>query len=123
MKIHTERTFEAAHSLPFMPEGHKCRRLHGHSYWVTVEIDGYPDDNGLMVDYGEIAKIVDELDHRHLNEIAGLEKPTTENVVGWIRARVEALPGFWIGNGLVVRVVEGAHEHFAEFSRPRGRDR
>ncbi len=91
-------TFEAAHALPTFPEGHKCRRLHGHSFHVEVRLAGEVDPaQGYLVDYGEIAAACDpvrrQLDHYHLNEIRGLENPTSESIARWIWERLTpALP-------------------------------
>lgn len=91
-------TFEAAHRLPTFPEGHKCRRLHGHSFTVEVMVAGaVAPEKGYLVDYGDIKAacdpIVAELDHYYLNEIAGLENPTSENIARWIWNRLRpALP-------------------------------
>ncbi len=87
-------TFEAAHSLPTFPAGHKCRRLHGHSFKVAVVVAGEVDDaRGYLVDYGEIkaafAPLLDQLDHYHLNEIPGLENPTSEVLSKWIYDRLK----------------------------------
>ena len=81
--------FEAAHLLPHVPEGHKCRRLHGHSFVVEVTIAGkVGEESGWVIDYGEIkaatAPVREALDHRYLNEIPGLENPTSENLAIWI---------------------------------------
>lgn len=86
-------TFEAAHSLPTFPEGHKCRRLHGHSFGVEVVVEGEVNPElGYLVDYGDIKRAITPvegaLDHRHLNEIEGLENPTSEVIAGWIWERV-----------------------------------
>ncbi len=87
-------TFESAHSLPNVPEGHKCRRLHGHSFKATVTVRG-PVDAGMgwVMDYGDIKKVVDpfieELDHRLLNEVPGLENPTSENVALWLWGKLK----------------------------------
>jgi len=85
--------FEAAHSLPNVPEGHKCKRLHGHSYRVDVHVTGRPDPNtGWVVDFGDIKRVVeavlDELDHRHLNEIPGLENSTSEMLGGYLWRKI-----------------------------------
>lgn len=93
MDVFKEFTFEAAHLLPHFPEGHKCRRLHGHSYRVRVEVRGYLDESGVVVDFGTIAdvwesEIHEALDHRYLNEVEGLENPTAENLAVWIWDRV-----------------------------------
>ncbi len=81
--------FEAAHLLPTFPEGHKCRRLHGHSFRVDVVVEGEVDPaKGYLVDYGEIKlaaePLIKRLDHYYLNEIPGLENPTSENLAKWI---------------------------------------
>ena len=89
MEIYKEVTFEAAHLLPNVPEGHKCRRLHGHSQRVKIIVHGpVQDTSGWVMDFGDIKAafkpILDQLDHWYLNEIEGLENPTSENVVQWI---------------------------------------
>ena len=89
MEIFKEFTFEAAHLLPNVPEGHKCRRLHGHSYTITVFVDGEPGDtSGWVMDFADIKEAFrptyKALDHRYLNEIPGLENPTSENIARWI---------------------------------------
>ncbi len=91
--------FEAAHFLPTFPDGHKCRRMHGHSFRVEVAVEGNaPEDQGYLVDYGilkeAIRPIEQTLDHRVLNEIEGLENPTSEVLARWIWRRLaERLPG------------------------------
>jgi len=91
--------FEAAHSLPNVPEGHKCRRLHGHSYRVDVHVAGEPDaETGWVVDFGDIkqtvAPVLDELDHRCLNDIPGLENSTSERLCKYLWDRIQPkLPG------------------------------
>ena len=93
-----EFSFEAAHLLPKVPEGHKCRRLHGHSYRVTVTVRGDIDDEmGWLIDYADIKEafepIRQRLDHYYLNEIEGLENPTSEILARWIWDRlVDELP-------------------------------
>jgi len=87
-------TFEAAHWLPTFPEGHKCRRLHGHSFHVDVVVAGeVPVEKGYLVDYGEIkqamAPIKGQLDHYLLNEIEGLENPTAEMLAKWVYDRLK----------------------------------
>lgn len=99
MEIYKEFGFEAAHRLPNAPENHKCRRLHGHSFRVSVHVDGAVGaESGWVQDFAELADIVDpvvgELDHRYLNEIQGLANPTSEVLAMWIWDRlVHGLPG------------------------------
>ena len=86
-------TFEAAHWLPTFPEGHKCRRMHGHSFRVDVIVAGdVAPERGYLIDYGDIrtaiAPIERALDHHCLNEIAGLENPTSEMIAKWIWDRL-----------------------------------
>lgn len=86
--------FESAHRLPNVPEGHKCARLHGHSYRITVEVSGEVDEQmGWLIDYGDITAAFEPLrqalDHRYLNEIEGLENPTSEVLARWIWERLK----------------------------------
>lgn len=86
--------FEAAHSLPHVPAGHKCARLHGHSFRVEVTIRGPVDrKTGWVMDFGELKAIFkpleEQLDHRFLNEIPGLENSTSENIARWIWQRLK----------------------------------
>jgi 6-pyruvoyltetrahydropterin/6-carboxytetrahydropterin synthase len=85
--------FEAAHRLPNLPEGHKCRRLHGHSFRFSVELAGEVDPRtGFLIDFGDVdvlvAPLVDKLDHYYLNEIEGLENPTSEVLAAWLWRRL-----------------------------------
>jgi len=87
-------TFEAAHRLPNAPEGNKCRRLHGHSFGIDVVVSGPVDPHtGWVMDFAELkavaGPIVDALDHRHLNEIEGLENPTSEVLARWLWERLK----------------------------------
>jgi 6-pyruvoyltetrahydropterin/6-carboxytetrahydropterin synthase len=99
MEIWKDFTFEAAHLLPNVPEGHKCRRLHGHSFHVQVRVQGEPDPRlGWVMDFADLKaawRPLDEaLDHRYLNEISGLENPTSEVLARWIWQRLAGtLPG------------------------------
>ena len=98
MEIFREFTFEAAHRLPGVPEGHKCRRLHGHSFRVEVHVGGEVDpEAGWVMDFADLkaafAPLHDQLDHRYLNEVPGLANPTSEVLARWIWDRLAgALP-------------------------------
>ncbi|WP_263247164.1 6-carboxytetrahydropterin synthase QueD [Saccharopolyspora rosea] len=98
MEIFREFTFEAAHHLPNVPEGHKCSRLHGHSYRIRVHVAGDVDpDDGWLMDFGDLKAafrpLHDQLDHHYLNEIDGLKNPTSENLARWIWERLaDSLP-------------------------------
>ncbi len=90
-------TFDAAHRLD-LPTEHKCSRLHGHTYEVELRVRGELDRRGFVVDYEEIAaasaNVLDQLDHRYLNDIPGLEQPSTEVLVRWIAERLRPeIPG------------------------------
>jgi 6-pyruvoyltetrahydropterin/6-carboxytetrahydropterin synthase len=80
---------EAAHRLPHVPSGHKCARLHGHSFRVEVHVGGeLGADSGWVMDFADVkaafAPVFEHLDHRYLNEIPGLENPTSERLATWI---------------------------------------
>ena len=87
--------FESAHRLPMVPADHKCHRIHGHSFLVDVTIAGEIDPKmGWLVDFGEIAARVEpilrtELDHRLLNDVPGLENPTSEMLSVWLWNRLK----------------------------------
>ncbi len=94
MTITQAFTFEAAHHLPNVPETHRCRRLHGHSYRVELRLAGEVDaHSGFVVDFFEVEKVfqplLEQLDHHLLNEIEGLENPTAEHIARWIYRRVK----------------------------------
>lgn len=87
--IYKDFTFEAAHLLPNVPAGHKCGRLHGHSFSVRITISGEPDPtSGWLMDFADLKlvfkPVYDQLDHYYLNDIPGLENPTSEVLVQWI---------------------------------------
>ncbi|HZT21672.1 MAG TPA: 6-carboxytetrahydropterin synthase QueD [Verrucomicrobiae bacterium] len=91
MKIELRKSFqfEAAHWLPQVPDSHKCRRLHGHSFKVEIAVTGEGDRKlGWLMDYADISAAFKPLwqilDHNYLNEIPGLENPTSENIAVWI---------------------------------------
>ncbi|MGK7907661.1 MAG: 6-carboxytetrahydropterin synthase QueD [Synechococcus sp.] len=94
MKIFKEYQFEAAHRLPNVPPGHKCARLHGHSFLVRLEVTGeVGEESGWVQDFGDISNafkpLFERLDHYYLNEIEGLENPTSENIARWIWDRLQ----------------------------------
>ena len=91
MKMELRKTFqfEAAHLLPHLPKSHKCRRLHGHSFKVDIVVAGDCDAKlGWLMDYADISTafqpIWKKLDHYYLNDVPGLENPTSENIAVWI---------------------------------------
>jgi 6-pyruvoyltetrahydropterin/6-carboxytetrahydropterin synthase len=93
MEAFREFSFEAAHRLPNVPPGHKCARLHGHSFRVAVHVAGLVDPGtGMVVDFADIEEafrpVHGELDHQFLNDVEGLENPTSENLARWIWDRV-----------------------------------
>ena len=93
MEVYREFTFEAAHRLPHVPEGHKCARLHGHSFRVEVRVSGDVDpETGMVMDFARLEEafrpLHDALDHRYLNEVEGLDNPTSENLAGWVWGRL-----------------------------------
>lgn len=96
MEIYKEFTFEAAHLLPNVPAGHKCGRLHGHSFRIEVHVAGELDlQLGWIMDYAEIKRIVKpviaRLDHYYLNDIPGLENPTSEVISRWLWQQLRPL--------------------------------
>lgn len=97
-EIYKDFHFEAAHRLPHVPAGHKCARLHGHSFHVRIYVRGETGvHSGWVLDFADIktafAPLLDQLDHYYLNDIAGLENPTSEHIARWIWERLlPALP-------------------------------
>lgn len=89
VEIYKQFTVEAAHRLPNVPPGHKCARLHGHSFGIEIRVRGPLDPHlGWVVDFADIKAvfqpIYDQLDHHYLNDIPGLENPTSERLAVWI---------------------------------------
>lgn len=106
MELFKQFTFEAAHRLPDVPPGHKCARLHGHSFAVTLHVRGSVGaESGWVMDFGDIKRafqpLLDRLDHYYLNEIDGLENPTSEVLARWIWRRLK--PGLPLLSEIVVR--------------------
>jgi 6-pyruvoyltetrahydropterin/6-carboxytetrahydropterin synthase len=95
MDIFKEFHFEAAHLLPHVPPGHKCARLHGHSFHVRLTLTGELDtERGWVMDFADLKHhfepLHEQLDHRYLNDIEGLENPTSENIACWIWQRLKS---------------------------------
>lgn len=93
VKLVQEFRFEAAHRLPHVPPGHKCARLHGHSFKIELTVSGPVNDHtGWFIDYGKLheawAPIHRILDHNYLNEVSGLDNPTSELLAKWIWERL-----------------------------------
>jgi 6-pyruvoyltetrahydropterin/6-carboxytetrahydropterin synthase len=89
-----EFRFEAAHRLPKVPPGHKCARLHGHSFRIELAVAGPVDaGTGWLFDFQRLfdawKPLHDRLDHNYLNEVEGLENPTSELLAGWIWERIK----------------------------------
>ena len=84
--------FESAHHLPHLPDGHKCKNLHGHNYRVEIVRQGVPDARGFVQDFAEvdaeIAPLIKMVDHRLLNDVPGLENPTAEVIAAWFFERI-----------------------------------
>jgi 6-pyruvoyltetrahydropterin/6-carboxytetrahydropterin synthase len=91
-----EFTFEAAHRLPNLPPDHKCHRLHGHSFRVRLTLEGPLDpETGWILDFADVKRAFrpfwTQLDHHYLNEVEGLENPTSEKLAVWIWERLKPL--------------------------------
>ena len=94
MEIYKEFVFDAAHYLPNVPEGHKCKNMHGHTYHVIITIDGnLKKHEGWVCDFADIKKVfkplLNQLDHTLLNDIPGLENPTAEILTKWLWQRLK----------------------------------
>ena len=98
MRIFKEFTFDSAHFLPNVPEDHKCRNMHGHTYRLKIWIEDKPDPNlGWVMDFAVLKQIVKpvvaQLDHKCMNNVPGLENPTCEQIAIWIWNQLKpALP-------------------------------
>lgn len=96
MLLYKEFTFDSAHFLPYVPEGHKCKEMHGHTYRLRVWLEGKPDARlGWIIDFAELKKIVKPvvgaLDHKCMNNVPGLENPTCELIAVWIWDQLKPL--------------------------------
>lgn len=88
MEIYKDFSFDSAHFLPYVPDGHKCKNMHGHTYKIRVFIKGTPDPKlGWIMDFKELKDkvnpLIDQMDHKLINDIEGLENPTAENITIW----------------------------------------
>ena len=96
MNIFRVFTIEAAHRLPHVPAGHKCARLHGHSFRIELHLSGeVAPDSGWVMDFADVKAafqpIYDQLDHHYLNDIPGLDNPTSENLARWVWQQTKAV--------------------------------
>ena len=94
MLLYKEFTFDSAHFLPNVPEGHKCREMHGHTYHLKVFIKGELDPQlGWIMDFKDLKEallpVIDQLDHKLINNIQGLQNPTAENITVWIWQQIK----------------------------------
>jgi 6-pyruvoyltetrahydropterin/6-carboxytetrahydropterin synthase len=97
VKLFKDFKFEAAHKLPLVPKDHKCFQLHGHSFKVRIFIEGPLNNMGWVMDFSDLKNIcnplIELLDHSYLNEIEGLDNPTSENIAIWLWQRlIKQLP-------------------------------
>lgn len=99
MEIFKAFTLESAHRLPNVPAGHKCARVHGHSFRVEIHVSGPVDGHlGWVMDFADVKAAFEplhrQLDHHYLNDVPGLENPTSENLAQWIWQKLQPeLPG------------------------------
>ena len=94
MDIFKVFSIEAAHRLPNVPAGHKCARLHGHSFRIELHVGGEPDPQlGWVMDFADLKvafqPVYEQLDHHYLNDIPGLENPTSERLAEWLWAQMK----------------------------------
>ena len=93
MQIFKKFTFDSAHALPNVPDGHKCKNVHGHTYHLTLFLESEIDSEmGWVMDFADVKEIMNpvmtQIDHKFLNDIEGLENPTCEIFVKWIWDRL-----------------------------------
>lgn len=94
MEIYKEFSFDSAHFLPNVPDGHKCKEMHGHTYRLKVFIKGELDPQlGWIMDFKDLKEallpVIDQLDHKLINNIQGLQNPTAENITVWIWQQIK----------------------------------
>lgn len=94
MQIFKQFTFDSAHFLPNVPEGHKCKEIHGHTYHLTVYLNGDLDEKlGWVIDFTDVKNVIDpiikSIDHQFLNNISGLENPTSEVMAIWLWNKIK----------------------------------
>ena len=128
MRIYKDFTFEAAHWLPEVPDGHKCKRLHGHSYKVRITVSGpVGDKTGWVDDFGVIkdafSPLLESLDHVCLNDV--IYNPTSEKIAEWIAVHI-ALPNLYsievketCSSGCILVYKEWASDRYEEKKRKR----
>ncbi len=99
MEVYKTFSIEAARSLPNLPEGHPCKKIHGHSFKITITVEGQiNEDIGFVIDFSEIdtafSSVHKIIDHSYLNDIKGLENPSSENLCKWIWTKlIDSLDG------------------------------
>jgi len=96
MIVYKQFTFDSAHYLPNVPENHKCRELHGHTYHLTIFVEGQVlEEQGWVLDFNDLKKavkpVIEMVDHTYLNNILGLENPTTEVFSVWLWKKIKPL--------------------------------
>jgi 6-pyruvoyltetrahydropterin/6-carboxytetrahydropterin synthase len=96
LEIYKDFRFDSAHRLPHVAPGHKCGRLHGHTFQLRVVVSGpVGEETGWILDFGDLKAVVKpliaELDHTYLNDIEGLENPTSEVLVQWVWTRLKPI--------------------------------
>lgn len=94
MILYKQFTFDAAHFLSKVPDNHKCKQLHGHTYHLTVFVEGeVKEEEGWVIDFYDLKSAVDpvlnQLDHQLLNDVEGLSNPTSELLAIWIWQKIK----------------------------------
>jgi 6-pyruvoyltetrahydropterin/6-carboxytetrahydropterin synthase len=94
MKIFKQFTFDSAHFLPHVPDGHKCKEIHGHTYRLTIFVEGDLEKTlEWVMDFAEMKGVIDpvvkSIDHKLLNNISGLENPTCEIIAVWLWNKIK----------------------------------